>query len=89
MITVFVYLCFILGLIELVKAPFRLYRFIKSEKKGGFLIGKFRNCNGKSSDSSGRTDRADSCGISNKSDSDDGNGDSYDRMPVIDIASDN
>lgn len=83
MTTIFVYVCFILGLLDVCKAPFSLYKLIKSKKKGDFLNGKLRNNNGNSGDSGRGTDRNDGTCRDNldrndvhgtdNSDSDDGN----------------
>ena len=88
--TLIVYLCFFLGLIQLFKAPFKLYRFFKTKKREGFLSGIRNNgrCSGDNSgsgNSSGRT--SDNICNDSSGDGNDGNrsDDSHNGIPVINI----
>lgn len=73
--TLIVYLCFFLGLIQLFSLPYRCYKFAKRKyKKGGIPLGNHGNTN-RSNDS----EHDSYAGRDNDNDN---------RMPVIDIADD-
>ena len=91
MLTIFVYVCFIVGFVDILRVFFRFLGYIinpEKFKKGGFLSGKFRN-NDRKSEPVRRSDR-DSDGGFNRSDyrnnCDDGTGDVYDDNRMSDIA---
>lgn len=91
MLTIFVYLCFIVGLADIVRMFFKLIGFIVNPeklKKGGFLSGKFRN-NDRKFESDGRN-YGDSDRSHNRNDyrndGDNGTGNIYnDRMSDITV----
>lgn len=71
--TLIVYLCFFMGLVQLFSLPYRCYKFAKKYKKGGIPLGRNRRNTNRSNDS--------------EHDSTTGRDDNNDnRMPVIDVA---
>lgn len=72
MLTIIVYLCFFIGLIELVKFPFKAYSALKNlYKSGGGLFGKRNRASG--GDSRTATNGASGNGNNFDNCSDDGN----------------
>lgn len=70
--TLIVYLCFFMGLVQLFSLPYRCYKFAKKYKKGGIPLGNHGNTNRSNDSEHDSTVGRD-------------NNDNDNRMPVIDV----